>query len=88
MQQRIKILGIISIGIGIIAALLCTTPNGLILSLPVGFVGMICSCIYIYIDTKNSINTKKITPGIFGVILNSIPILIILALIIMSHFKN
>jgi ABC-type methionine transport system permease subunit len=85
MQQKLKILGFACVGIGVIAALLCVAPYGLFLSLPIGFVGMICSCIYIFIDTKHSINTKKFTAGILGIILNSLPIIIILIIIIISR---
>ena len=88
MHKKIKILGIISVAIGIIAALICLAPYGVFLSLPIGFIGMICSCIYIFIDTKNEINTKKFTAGVFGVILNSLPILFMLIIIISTHFRH
>ena len=88
MHQKIKILGVASITIGIIAALLCLIPFGLFLSLPVGFLGMICSTIYVYIDTKNNINTKKLTAGVIGMILSSIPIVIVLFIIVMSSINK
>lgn len=88
MQKKLKILGVISIAIGILSALLCFVPYGLFLSLPVGFLGMICSTIYVYIDTKNNINTKKFTAGITGLILSSIPIIIVLIIIIMSRLNK
>ena len=88
MQKKIKLLGIISIVIGSIAALLCLSPVTLIYSLPVGFIGMVCSCIYIFIDTRDELSTKKFTPGVIGVLLSSIPVLLIVTFTIIHHFKN
>lgn len=87
MQNKIKILGILAISLGALSAILCVLPYGLFLSLPTGFLGMITSTIYVYTDTKYQINTKKITPGIIGILLSSIPIILILVIIIMSRFK-
>lgn len=85
MQQRIKILGIASIGIGIISsALILFGIKGLFLSLPVGFIGMVCSCTYIFFDTKYSINKAKFTLGVLGVILNSIPIVLVMILVFVN----
>ncbi len=88
MHKKIKILGIISIVIGVLAAVLCLVPYGLFLSLPVGFLGLILSTIYIYMDTKYSINTKKVTAGVIGMILSSLPILFVLFFIIMGSLKK
>jgi hypothetical protein len=60
----------------------------LVIALPIGFLGMICSAIYVYIDTKNEINTSTITPGIIGVLLSSTPVLLILILIGYNYFKQ
>ena len=88
MPKKIKLLGIISIVIGSISALLCLSPRALIFSLPFGFIGMICSCIYIFIDTRGELSTKKITPGIVGVLLSSIPVLLILIFTVIHYFRN
>jgi hypothetical protein len=87
MQKQIKILGIASLTLGVLSAIIWMLPYGLMLALPIGFLGMIISTIYVYMDTKYEINTKKITPGIIGIILCSIPIIIVLIIIIMSRFK-
>lgn len=87
-MKNLKILGIASVTIGVIAALLCFAPYGVFLSLPAGFLGMICSCVYIFLDMKNDVNTKRFTPGVIGVILNSLPILFVLIIIIMTYFKR
>lgn len=87
MEKKIKILGIAALSLGAIASILCILPYGLVLSLPMGFLGMISSTIYVYFDAKHQINTKKITPGIIGILLSSIPIILILVIIIMSRFK-
>ena len=89
MQQKIKILGILSIGIGFLsAALIFFGMKGLFLSLPVGFLGMVCYCIYIFLDSKHSINKNKFTAGVIGVILNSIPILLIMVLVFLNKGKH
>ena len=90
MEKKFKLLGIVSILIGSITALLCVSPitGGVILSLPIGFIGMICSCVYIFIDTKKEINKKSFTPGIIGLLLSSTPILLIMAFTIIKHFNH
>jgi hypothetical protein len=89
-QQKSRLLGFISIGVGSIAALLCLYPSirSLLIALPVGFAGMVCSGAYIFIDTKHEINTKKLTPGIIGLMLSSAPVLLILAFIIINYFNH
>ena len=87
MQNKIKILGVIAISLGALSALLCIVPYGLFLSLPAGFLGMLTSTAYVYYDSKYQINTKKLTPGLIGIILSSIPIIIVLAIIFMSRNK-
>ncbi|MCE9539447.1 MAG: hypothetical protein K8R85_09545 [Bacteroidetes bacterium] len=90
MEKKLNILGKVSIAIGIITALLCISPitGAPIISLPIGFIGMICSCIYIFIDTQKEINAKKFTPGIIGLLLSSTPVLLILTFIIINYFKR
>ncbi|MES2592022.1 MAG: hypothetical protein V4608_09065 [Bacteroidota bacterium] len=89
MQKKLRVLGIVSVVIGGIAALLALYPSkGLLFALPLGFAGMICSSIYIFIDTKNEINSKAVTPGIVGLFLSSIPVLLILIFIIINYFSH
>lgn len=89
-QQKIKLLGYVSIGIGSIAALLCIYPSvrSLFMALPVGFIGMVCSSIYVFVDMRHELNTKKITPGIIGLLLSSTPVLLILSIIIINYFNR
>lgn len=87
MQKQIKLLGIASLTLGVLSAIIWMLPYGLMLALPIGFLGIVVSTIYVYIDTKYELTTKKITPGIIGIILSSIPIIIVLIIIIMSRFK-
>jgi hypothetical protein len=87
-EKKIKILGIVSIVLGALAALFCLLPGGIIMAMPIGFFGMISSSIYIYIDTRDEINTRKITPGIISMFLSSIPVLLILTFTIINHFKH
>ncbi len=88
MQKQIKILGLASITLGIISAIIWMLPYGMLLALPTGFLGMVISTIYVYLDMKYQINTKKFTLGVWGIILSSIPILVVLTLIIMSRINN
>ncbi len=88
LQKKLKLLGILSIILGATAALLCLFPSGFIVAMPIGFFGMISSGIYIFIDTRDEINTSKITPGIISMALSSIPVLLILTFTIINHFKH
>jgi energy-converting hydrogenase Eha subunit C len=90
MERKLKLLGIVSIVIGSIAALLCISPitGAPIIALPIGFIGMICSCIYVFFDIQKEVNKKSFTPGIIGLLLSSAPVLLILAFIIINHFKH
>lgn len=87
-KKKLKLIGILSIILGTLAALFCLFPGGIIIALPIGFLGMIASSIYIFIDTRDEINTSKITPGIISMVLSSIPVLLILTFIIINHFKH
>ncbi len=89
LQKRLKILGTISILLGAVAALLCvSSQKGLFFSIPIGFIGMLCSGIYVFIDTRNEVNTKKITPGIIGMILSSVPVLFMLIFMIINYYNK
>jgi hypothetical protein len=89
LQKRLKILGIISILIGCTAALLCiSSTRGLFFAIPVGFIGMLCSGIYVFIDTRNEVNTKKITPGIIAMVLSSVPVLFMLVFMIIDYYNK
>ncbi|MFL5764015.1 MAG: hypothetical protein ACJ77K_08750 [Bacteroidia bacterium] len=84
MQKQLRILGICSLILGAAAVLLCVLPYGVFYSIPVGFLGMVCSTIYVYLDTKYSVNNRRFTAGLAGMILSSIPILLVLYFIIMG----
>jgi hypothetical protein len=88
LEKKLKILGYISLGMGMIAALICFLPLGIFYAMPIGFFGLLISSAYIYIDTKNQVNTKKVTPGIIGMVLSSLPVIFMLIFIIMSKMKS
>lgn len=90
MEKKLNILGYICVGLGALAALLCVTPIafGVFFALLAGFLGMVTSSIYIFVDTRNEINKKKFTAGVLGMILSSIPILFMLAIVIMSKLNH
>jgi hypothetical protein len=90
LEKKLRILGFVCVGLGTIAALLCITPIafGVFLAILAGFLGMVSSAIYVFIDTRNEINKNKFTPGVLGMILSSVPILFMLAIIIMSKMNH
>ena len=90
MEKRLKTIGTVSISLGVLAALLCVTPfaYGVFFAMVAGFLGLISSTIYIFIYTKNEISTFKMTPGIIGMVLSSIPVLLMLIIIILSKINR
>ena len=86
MEQRLKIIGYISVTLRALAALLC--PFAIFYGIIAGFFGMIVSTIYIFIDTRNEINTRRFTAGMLGMLLSSIPILFMLAIIIITKLNK
>ena len=79
MQKNLKTLGIVSISIGCVAAILCVVPGA--------FIGMLSSGIYVFIDTRHEINTNRVTAGIIGMGLSSMPILFMLAILILKSLN-
>jgi hypothetical protein len=75
LEKRLKIIGYIAVTLGLVSAVLCYFPFGMFFGIFTGFLGMIVSSVYIFIDTKNEINTHRFTAGIFGMILSSLPVL-------------
>ena len=90
MEKNLKILGYVSLFFGIAAALLCITPVpfGVFYAMVAGFLGLIFSSIYIFIDTRNEINTKKITPGVIAMMLSSIPVIFMIVIIVLSKINS
>ncbi len=89
MNKQLKVIGTIAISLGIIASIACVImPLGIFFAIPIGFLGLILSTIYIFIDTKNQINIKKITLGIVGMILSSVPVLFMIVFIILNKVKS
>ena len=84
MVKKLKILGVVAICLGFLSTILCLFPYGLVLSLPIGFFGMIASTVYVYYDTKHQVSTSKISPGIIGIFLSSLPIVAVLIIIFTS----
>lgn len=90
MEKKLRTLGYISVSLGALAAILCVTPMpyAVMFAVLTGFFGLLCSSIYVFIDTRNELNVKRFTPGILGMILSSIPILFMLAIIILSKINR
>lgn len=82
LHQKTRILGIAAVSVGILSALLCVVPYGFTIGLLTGFIGMILSSIYIFVDTRNEINTRRFTPGVLGMLLNSVPVLFVIVIIL------
>jgi len=87
MKKTVQILGIVSLILGVSATAVSFLPYGLVIGLMIGFVGMIISTIYIFLDMKHEVNTKKITPGLIGMFLSSVPVLIILGITIYNKMN-
>jgi hypothetical protein len=83
MNNKIKILGNVSIALGVLTCLLCIKT--LHFAMPVGFIGMLCSVLFIYLHEKQTEKTFSIRPGIIAMFLSSIPVLIVL---FYSFIKN
>ena len=90
MEKKLKIIGYISLFFGAAAALLCITPIpfAVFFAMLAGFLGLIVSSIYIFIDTRNEVNTKKITPGVIGMMLSSVPVVFMLVIIVLSKINS
>jgi hypothetical protein len=89
MEKRLGLIGIASIILGTAASLLCLFGiYFFFFALLTGFIGMIVSSIYIFIDTRNEINTKRFTPGVLGLVLSSLPVILMLAVIIIRKFNS
>jgi hypothetical protein len=96
LKKKLKIIGYICVGFGIIAAFLCIAPVlgitrfsfGVFYAILSGFLGMVTSAIYVFIDTRNEINKNRFTAGVLGMILSSVPIIFMLAIIVMSKMNH
>ncbi len=88
MIKTVNILGIVSIIIGIAAAIICILPFGVFYAVPIGFVGFLCTTIYIGLNTRHQINKNKINPGIIALLLNSVPIVYILIGVIITKLNG
>jgi len=94
MKKRLKILSISSISLGVLAAglslltFVISFPFAFFFAILIGFLGLISSTFYIFIDTKYQINTKRFTPGVIGMILSSTPILFMIGIIILSKINS
>ncbi|HEX8514598.1 MAG TPA: hypothetical protein VF868_00260 [Bacteroidia bacterium] len=90
MEKKLNIIGYICVGFGILAALLCVIPVafGVFYAVFAGFLGMVSSSVYVFIDTKHEISKKRLTPGVYGMILSSIPILFMLAIVVIAKLNQ
>ena len=88
MKRNLKILGSVSIVLGCVASFLCLFPEYIFFAVIAGFLGMLTSTIYVFIDYKYDLSRKKFTPGVIGIILSSVPIVLIVLFNFITHFKN
>jgi hypothetical protein len=80
-QKVLKVLGILSLVFGGIAALLCIAPlgiKGMFFAVIIGFFGMMSSTAYIFIDFRYQLSEQKLSPGVIGILLSSLPVVIII----------
>jgi len=88
MTKTVNILGIISIIIGLAAAILCIIPYGIFYAIPTGFAGFVCTTVYIGLNMRHQVNTKKLNPGIIALLLNSVPLIYILIGVIITKMHG
>lgn len=88
MIKLINILGVIAIIIGLIAGILCVFTGGVFYAIPVGLIGFITTTIYIGLNMRHQVNTQKLNPGIYALLLNSIPLIYMLIGILVVKFKT
>jgi hypothetical protein len=75
---------------GIICGLICVSgifipaPTGLAISIFSMLPGFLFSSLYVMVTTRNEIETPKINPGYMGMLLCSVPVI----LVILSLFIN
>ena len=75
-----KVLGILGIGFGIIAISLCFFPNGIVYGILAGLPGFICSSTYVVLNERYLVSNRKLNNGVIGLVLNSIPLLIVITI--------
>jgi hypothetical protein len=91
MEKITRILGTCSIIIGVLAA----TTTLLFLVKPIrfflfaamlsGLIGFLASNIYIFLNLRYKVSEKKVTPGTLGILLCSVPIIMILVVKALHH---
>ena len=86
MEKRLKILGIVCLLFGVITFLV--SFYSLKIGMPIGFLGMVLSSIYVFYDTKHQFNTRIFTPGIIGMLLSSTPVLVVIGLIVYGYIHK
>jgi len=84
MEKTTRIVGSLAIAIGLFS----TTLTSLFLIKPLrlfvfaailtGLAGFICSNIYIFLNLRYRVSEKRMTPGMWGILFSSAPIVLIL----------
>ena len=79
-MKLFKISGYLSISFGLFSCLILLFPNFVFLSLIFSFLGFIFSVINTFLNAKYEINKGWFSIGYIGMLLSSIPILILFSL--------
>lgn len=88
MHKAITILGNACMCLGLLSAILCAIPGMLFPAIGSGFLGFVTTSVYIGLNTRYQVNQKKLNPGMIGLLLNSIPLLFVLALQLYIRFNK
>ncbi|HEV7231129.1 MAG TPA: hypothetical protein VGO45_07370 [Bacteroidia bacterium] len=84
MEKLTRLIGNLSLALGIIAAsltgffLIKPIPVCLIVALMTGLFGFISSSIYVMLNLRYMVSVKKINPGIISMFLSSAPVILVL----------
>ncbi len=84
MRNYYKITSFLSIGLGALASILCVFPAYLKFALMLSILGFIASTFNIFINTRYYFSKSAVSPGFYGTILSSLPILLMLYFIFIA----
>ncbi len=87
-RKRLFIIGKAAMAFGSMATFLCLFPDLIFWAIMFGVLGLSTSTLYIFIDHKYDVRRKKYTEGVIGMLLSSIPILLIVLINFLNHFHN
>ncbi len=89
-----KVFNYLSIMLGVLAFILCVLPfiigfpQGYILAILFSIPGMLSGLIALYLNLKHAYETTIKCLGFWGILINSIPVLVFFVILFMYKFKH